>query len=221
MAPSLLLAGPAMSLLAAWGVTSAAIGFASCGATGVLAIVLSEQIADMGRSLQIELFTRWGGSPTTVALRLSNSPNLAVTERRREAVEHATGRSLPTEQNELADLDSAMTDYDLALDQVRASLRENDANRILADVNANYGFRRNSLAVRNIGRVMSTFGVVVALALWILGVTKSPTSFLVAALINALLAAFWWVLVAEAWVQRDADRYATQFFTTLLKPPAA
>lgn len=217
MAPSLLLAAPIMSVLAALGVTSAAIGLLSCGATGVLAVVMSEQIADMGRQLQETLFAKWGGSPTTRALCLTNSANLTIARHRRDAVEHLTGRPLPSGDDEVSDFAAALEQIELALDQVRAMLREDDSNRILADVNASYGFRRNSLAVRWIGRGTSLIGTAAALVLWRAGATRSPTSFLIAALIDVLLAAFWWGMVNEGWVRRDAERYATQFFITLLK----
>ena len=217
VSPSLLLASPAMSLLVAVGFSSATFGALSCGATAVLAVVLSEQVADMGRDLEKQLFRSWGGTPTSQRLRLTDATDRAATNARRAAVETATGSSLPTLLDEQKDLEEAMRGYDRVVDQVRARLREDDTNTILADVTASYGFRRNCLAIRTHGRSAAAIATVLALALWLASASDSPASFLGAALVDAALCAFWWALVSEQWVRRDAERYATQFFHTVLK----
>lgn len=217
VSPSLLLASPAMSLLVAVGFSSVTLGVLSCGATAVLAIVLSEQVADMGRDLEKRLFRSWGGTPTSQRLRLSDTADLAATNARRAAVETATGSALPTLDDEKQDLEEAMRGYGRALDQVRARLREDEGNKILADVTASYGFRRNCLAVRRYGLAAAVIGTLMATILWLTSVGGSPASFLGAALVDVVLGAFWWAMVTAEWVRRDAERYATQFFHTLLK----
>jgi hypothetical protein len=215
--PSLLLASPAMSLLVAVGFSSVTLGALSCGATAVLAVVLSEQVADMGRELEKGLFRSWGGRPTSNRLRLADATDLAATNARRAAVETATGALLPIGENEHLSPEEAMGGYDRAVDQVRAWLREDDANKILADVTASYGFRRNCLAIRSYGRATAAAGAILATVLWAASTGRSPDSFLAAALIDAVLCAFWCAIVTEAWVRRDAERYANQLFQTLLK----
>jgi hypothetical protein len=215
--PSLLLASPVMSLLIAIGFSSMTLGVLSCGATAVLAVVLSEQVADMGRDLEERLFSSWDGRPTSQQLRLTDTTDLAATNARRAAVETATGAPLPTLANEHQNLEEAMRGYDRAIDQVRAWLREDDANKILADVTASYGFRRNCLAVRTYGRVAAAIGTVLATILWLAAIGGSPAGFLAAAVVDATLCTFWWAMVTEEWGRRDAERYANQLFQTLLK----
>jgi hypothetical protein len=215
--PSLLLASPAMSLLVAVGVSSTTVGVLSCGATAVLAVVLSEQVADMGRDLETRLFRSWGGRPSSQRLRLADTTDLAATNARRAAVETATGAPLPTHRDEQQDPEEAMRGYDRAIDQVRAWLREDDTNKILADVTASYGFRRNCLAARRYGRGAAISGTLIATFLWLASVGGSPASFLAAAVADATLCIFWWLMVTDDWVHRDAERYANQLFHTLLK----
>jgi hypothetical protein len=215
--PSLLLASPAMSLLVVVGLSSVTLGALSCGATAVIAVVFSEQVADMGRELEKALFRSWGGRPTSSLLRLADTTDLAATNARRAAVETAIGAPLPTSANEESNLEEAMGGYDRAVDQVRAWLREDDANKILRDVTASYGFRRNCLAVRSYGRATAVIGAVAAMLLWTASIGQSPDGFLAAALVDAVLCTFWWAMVTEEWVRRDAVRYANQLFQTLLK----
>ncbi len=215
--PSLLLTSPAMSLLVAVGFSSATLAVLSCGATTVLAVVLSEQVADLGRELEKTLFRSWGGTPTSQRLRLSDTTDTEATKARRAAVETATGSPLPTLADEEHDLEQAMRGYDRAIDQVRSWLREDDDNTILADVNASYGFRRNCRAVRRYGRGAAVVGTLLASTLWLASASNSPASFGGAALVDAVLCAFWWAMVTDQWVLRDAERYATQFFRTMLK----
>lgn len=144
-------------------------------------------------------------------------PDDAATNARRAAVETATGSALPTLDDEKQDLEEAMRGYNRALDHVRARLREDEGNKILADVTASYGFRRNCLAVRRYGRAAAAIGTLTATTVWLTSVGGSPASFLGAALVDALLGTFWWAMVTDEWVRRDAERYATQFFHNLLK----
>lgn len=206
-----------MSILVGLGFSSLTLAALSSGATAVLAMILSEQVADMGRELQKTLFERWGGSPTSQRLRLTNTIDFAATNAWRAAVESATGATLPALADEQEDLDEAMRGYDRAIHQVRSWLREDDSNKILADVTASYGFRRNCLAIRRYGRSAAVMGTALATGLWLASVGASPAVFLAAALVNAALCGFWWAMVRDQWVRRDAERYADQLFQTLLK----
>jgi hypothetical protein len=148
---------------------------------------------------------------------MEDSLDPEVTLARREAIEKATGKQLPGAGKEHNDPAAATGRYGTAIDEVRAKVREDAANKILSDVNASSGFRRNAFAVRQLDRLGSGGSFIAAVVLWCASVTGYPTTFLWAACAEAFLASFWWLLVSEEWVHRDANRYADQFFLTVYK----
>lgn len=217
IAPASLLGVPALVLLGALGLSPASLGLVTVGVTGAIAVVAAGQVAERGRKLQVALFARWDGSPTTRALSLLQNDDLDRVRFRRAAVEHATGAALPTVDDEREDSVKTRQAYDQAIAQVRAPLREDESNRILADANAEYGFRRNCLGIRREGIAVSVVGVLAGGALWISEAGAKPLTYLAACVASALMCVFWWRVVTEPWVRTAALRYADQFFETLMK----
>jgi hypothetical protein len=136
---------------------------------------------------------------------------------RREAVERFGQLRLPSAEDERDDPTGARTALDDAVAQVRARLRDGENNRILADVNADYGFRRNCLAIRSAGIGVSAAGGLAGGALWVLSAGGKPAAYLAACVMSVVLAMFWWRTVTDTWVQSAATRYTTQFYETLTK----
>lgn len=148
LAPALLLFAPAFALLVTLGFSPAILGTMSVGVVAAVAAIGAGHVADRGRALQHELFAQWGGSPTSARLRQIHTADPELTRQRRETVENATGKPLPSAAIERSDRAAVEDAFGRAIDQVRAGLREHESNRILADTSAEYGFRRNCLAVR-------------------------------------------------------------------------
>jgi hypothetical protein len=217
IAPAALLAAPALMLLAALGLSPAGLGLVTVGVTSAIAVVAAGQVAERGRKLQAELFGRWGGSPTTRALYLVDNEDEDRVQARRAAVERITGTTLPTADDERRDPAGTRQAYDHAIAQLRAPMREDEPNRILADANADYGFRRNCLAIRRQGMGVSTVGALAGGALWIFSAGTKPQTYLAACVASAVLFIFWWRVVTEPWTRTAATRYAEQFYETLMK----
>lgn len=217
IAPVALLGIPAFALLGAVGVSPASFGLVTAGVAGATALVAAGQVAERGRALQARLFASWGGAPTTCALSLIESDDHDRVDSRRAAVERFAGLQLPTADDERANPERTRTVLDDAVANVRARLREDDTNRILADANADYGFRRNCLAIRDAGIGVSAGGVLAGSALWISSSGGTPSAYLASSVASGVLAGFWWRTVTVAWVRSAATRYTTQFYETLMR----
>lgn len=221
VAPATLLGVPAFALLGALGVSPATLGLVTVGAMAAVALVAAGQVAERGRALQVGLFALWGGAPTTRALSLLESSDSDRVHARRAAVERVSQTRLPSSDDERDDPARANTALDDAVAQVRARLREDETNRILADVNADYGFRRNCLAIRHAGIGVSIAGGLAGAALWALSAGGEPVAYLGSCAVSVVLAVFWWRTVTDSWVHSAATRYTTQFYETLMKIAAA
>jgi len=220
VAPVALLGIPALALLGAVGLSPASLGLVTAGCFAAVALVAAGQVAERGRALQVGLFASWGGAPTTRALSLLDSDGTDCVRSRRAAVETVGRLQLPTAEDEHQNPSYARNALDNAVAKVRAQLREDDTNRILADANADYGFRRNCLAIRRAGIGVSTTGVLAGTALWIASSGGTPLAYLASSVSSAVLAGFWWRTVTSDWVHTAANRYSTQFYETLMKSTA-
>jgi hypothetical protein len=212
---------PAFALLAGLGVSPAGLGAATVAVIGVVALVVAGQVAERGRTLQGTLFDRWGGAPTTCALSLVQSTEPDRVRARRASVERFGELRLPILEDEREDPVRARIALDDAVARVRARLREDETNRILADANADYGFRRNCLAIRRAGICVSIASAVAGCALWAASAGGHPAGYLPSCAVGLLLAVFWWRTVTDAWVRSAATRYMTQFYETLTKQAVA
>lgn len=221
VAPATLLGVPAFALLGGLGVSPATFGAVTVGTMAAVALVAAGQVAERGRALQTTLFVRWGGAPTTRALSLLESDDPDRVLARRAAVERISQTRLPSSDDERDDPQRARIELDNAVAQVRARLREDDANRILSDVNADYGFRRNCLAIRYAGIGVSVAGGIAGAALWALSAGGEPAAYLAPSVVSVVRAVFWWRTVTDSWVHAAATRYTTQFYETLMKNATA
>lgn len=217
VAPGMLLGVPVFAVLGGLGVSPASLGLVTAGAMAAVALVVAGQVADRGRAVQIRLFARWGGAPTTRALSLIENSDMERVHARRAAVEAASETLLPSAADEREDPARAWATLDDAIARVRSRLREDETNRILADANADYGFRRNCLAVRRAGLGVAAAGAVAGSALWAFSAGGTPAAYLASCLVSIALALFWWRTVTDRWVHAAATRYTTQFYETLMK----
>jgi hypothetical protein len=219
VAPAALLSIPALALLTVLGLSPASLGFVGAGTIAALTTVAAGKVADRGRALQERLFAAWGGSPTTIALSLHNSGDLDRVRARRVAIEALSGRALPSADAERDDPVRAQAAIQDAVGVVRARLREDDGNRILADVNAEYGFRRNCLGIRVPAGAVAVACALASAALWIGSAGARPAAYAAPCAVGVALVGFWWLMVTESWMRSAADRYADQFYETVNKFP--
>jgi len=160
LTPALLVAVPVLiPLVCVYGprhpVLVAVVGLlASCGVMYALASIARGR----GKKLEERLVQKWGGMPTTIALRHRDRFLDGVTTRRyHERVVSKLGIDMPTAEQEASDPVAADDAYTGATRRLRELTRGNKA--LLLTENIAYGFHRNMLAMRGPGVASSVIGL--------------------------------------------------------------
>jgi hypothetical protein len=154
--PALLMLLPPLLMLIAWFpklITSTIVKtlvtfVVSCG----LLFLLANFSRSVGAQVQERLLADWGGWPTTLWLRHSDTHLNETTKARYHAflARHVPGVILPTADQEQQDPKAADVAYSSAVDWLREHCRETDIPQaiLVHNENINYGFRRNMLGLR-------------------------------------------------------------------------
>lgn len=215
--PGLLVVLPvAVSVFALFPSFQEVVPAALLGVGGIVgAVVLTHLVRQRGKEAERRLFRQWGGASTTRRLRFLGASDPGNVARLHEDLEAATGRRLPDRETERSDPRAADEEYRRAVALLREQTR--DANRfpVVFAENISYGFRRNSWAMRYVGRGLST-GLLLAAAI-ILLTPALRTEFGTAgpaltAGVNLGLLWFWSAVVTEEWVRDAADLYGNALF---------
>ena len=178
-----------------------------CAAAGVAAAAV---VRTAGRKLEVELWASWGGPPAQRRLRWVGASHRESVERLHARVGRVLDEQLPTEYEEQADSDAAYRSYDQAVRSLIVRTRDPKRFPLVADQNADYGFRRNCLGIRRTAQLVAvvTFVLAVALAFathdwgrWLPGIASSAVGLW-----------FWSVVVNREWVREAAELYADRLF---------
>lgn len=131
------------------------------GGCGVI-YALASVVRGCGKKLEERLIAKWGGMPTTIALR-HRDKFLDSVSKQRYHTEIATklGITMPTAEEELASPDKADDIYVGATKRLRELTRSN--KQLLLKENIAYGFHRNMLAMKPVGIVSCLLGILYAL----------------------------------------------------------
>jgi len=176
-----------------------------------LAYWASEFVRQEGVRQEARLKRKWGGMPTTSALRYRKQSDPGVTVRRR-ALEQLTGRELPSAHEEDTDPDAAEQSIERLVKVGIAVIRQ---NKIEADVlqqeNTSYGFRRNLRALKSIGLLAS----LVAAAIAIVFAHEQPVLLSFLLCLDGVIGLLWLAVVRDGWVYQQAEKYAERFFIAI------
>lgn len=212
LAPAALAAGPPI-VLAGGSV------LALEGAGGVLGFLLAALLLALcglvrgrGRSIEPRLWSSWGGAPTTAMLRWSGSVPEHTQRRHHVLLESILGEALPTRAEEEADPKGADRRYETAVAALRDLTRSRSEFPLVAEENAEYGFRRNVLGLKPVALAIAGATGVAAVALAL--IDHAPGHFLPAAAVGAAAMLAWAVVVRPAWVRAAAERYAERLLET-------
>ncbi|MBD2598193.1 hypothetical protein H6G74_28280 [Nostoc spongiaeforme FACHB-130] len=201
---------------------------------GVLRL-LAQLARDMGKAKEDELYTAWGGKPTTCLLRHRNAQNKVELARWHSKLHDLTGQPLPSQSEELADPHLADQAYDTCVRFLIAKTRDHSKFSLLYEENCNYGFRRNLLGVRPLGIITSSFGALFlgtqcAFSIGLFGIftewqagrpiliqkslhfSNCPPMTLVYLSIDLILLIAWLLWINSSWVKSAADVYAARLF---------
>lgn len=166
IAPALLVVVPLVSVTLAWFPKLNSLpGLSALGVAGIAVLMLvAQQTRRSGRILQQELVAEWGGLPTTIILRHSDSTLRADEKARYHASlkKRVQGMEIPDSAGESRDRARADRNYAMAVDWLREHTRENP---VVKSENANYGFHRNLCAIRPLGWTSSAIGIAGAIVL--------------------------------------------------------
>lgn len=186
-----------------WSVTSLAVP--------AFATLLSRRA---GNRVQDDLYSEWGGAPTTQRLRFASSSSPEEISRRHERVRQILGDDveLPNEAAEQSDPEGSDQRYADAVRRLRPKVRNNPRLDLLNLENRNYGFARNLFGLRDLGLacawVALAIAVVVAVTLAVYqqdpaaaGVALLPATVSVVALVG-------WRMVDADYVRPCAEAYA-------------
>lgn len=231
--PGLLVALPLLvPLLCVYGprhpvLTSLVALLGGCGAIYGLASVARGR----GKQLEEALVRDWGGLPTTIALRHSDSFLDSVSKQRyHTAIAAKLGIAIPTAEEEVADPAKADDTYVGATKRLRELTRSNKS--LLLKENIAYGFHRNMLAMKPIGMVVSAlgilYGLVIARVVQVNAPYVAPANLLdpglaagLSLLVSISLLTAWLFYFDKAAVRRMGFAYAERLLELLPSLPSA
>jgi hypothetical protein len=211
LTPALLVALPASFLiLIATSPTSWSGRIGGLVVASGVPVLVTQIVRDLGRAAEADLFTSWGGEPSTALLRWSGPEARPVVRRRHELLSRLFQMELPSLDGEQEDPAAADHIYAMAVAALREHTRDASRFPLLLKELTSYGFRRNLFGCRRIG-----IGVVLlsAVATPLLSWMQLPGDLSVRAVIALLLfdglyVLLWWRLVNADWVRVAAKNYA-------------
>ena len=169
----------------------------------------------LGKQLEDPLYERWGGKPTTVMLRWSDSQIVPETKARYHAAMRKAGLAMPTREEEAENPTKADETYEAAGDLLRGKTRAKKAFPFVFTHLVSYGFARNLLGLRWIGLGISMVCAVIEIIIIFKTIKAGSeiSGFLVGpAVISVGAAIFWICFVRSNWVRNTAHSYARALF---------
>jgi hypothetical protein len=175
--------------------------------------LIAQLARDRGKQLESALFKKWGGKPTTRALRLRSAANQALVLRRHEVLQRLLPTvAMPTTDDETRDVIAADAVYDTFITRLRDLTRDKIRFPLVFEENANYGFRRNLWGLKLIGVLGSLAGLVVAAVSIAQRLRSNALEGLApiaaVAVICLALLYVWIFVVSPSWVRLPAEEYA-------------
>ncbi len=180
-----------------------------------LASLLAQVGRDAGKKRQDQLYTSWGGKPTTVMLRHRTGAFNRHTLARYHAKLGALipELRLPSEEQERGDPAAADEVYEACIDYLLAHTRDQSKFRLVFEENVNYGFRRNLWGMKAAAIAIDLLALVLMGTRAISGNGGLPSvdaTWIAALILNAILLAWWLIRIRPAWIRSAADAYARQ-----------
>lgn len=220
LAPAFLVALPVALVVYSWFPNqSTQLGILwSMLALGGGTVLLAQVARKPGKAKEPGLFDRWGGKPTTEALRHRGSLSDGQHDRFHRRLSNLfPDMDLPTEEEERGNPEEADERYDHVVSLLRSRTRDKDAFPLVFEENCNYGFRRNVWGLKPYGLSISVFSVI-AIGGKMLGqyyglIPGAPSVLdAICSVICIGLAMIWIFLVTPSWVKIPAIEYRDRLF---------
>jgi hypothetical protein len=206
VAPAALAALPMLTFVAFVADTPAVGTLVPAAGAAAVLLAAAEWVRSRGVTTEARLKQKWNGLPTTRALR-SGGDYPELRETRRAAVARLAGMTLPSPVDD--ETRGADARYETAVRATISAVRENESDsRLLAAENSSYGFRRNMRGVRPWALGLLTLCTVCHV--WVMSAVNTTNAWLLA--VDVLLFLYWGLVVRDAWVREQADKFSERFF---------
>jgi hypothetical protein len=195
-------------------------GVAACGVVITAFIyIVAQMVRELGKKSEFELFTKWGGRPTT--LLLSRNNKVLKSSLRKDVFKKANtefGFSRPSKESEQSKPKKASIKLDDLTDKIVANSRDKELFPVVFNELTTYGFWRNLYGVSSYIKLLSW---ILMIGIWLLyflqGELDGVNIFLVTKLfitnviliLNLIAAHF---VFTEKRVRRAGERYAVALF---------
>jgi hypothetical protein len=172
-------------------------------------VLLADTVRQFGQRAQDKLWNKWGGAPTTLALRLrENSSNTVQRDMWRSAIEKVSGVALASRAVETRNPRKADETINAAVARLRELTRGEQRFTLLQAENRSYGLQRNLYGVAFLGIL-----VIAGFMTWDLVQNRHadvPTADVLGLLLNGAIMAAWFALPSAKRVRVAGDKYAHQ-----------
>jgi len=197
----------------------------AAGATSVLVVAgfitaLAHFVRYRGRSIEDDLFSSWGGKPTTVLLRHSDPTIDTVTKKRYHAYlsENINCWSAPAVDEEEKNPVGADEVYESAGKWLLESTRDTKIYSLLFKENISYGFRRNCYGIKWHACLLSLLPLSLVLINYgYSGEVWSQTKIIImaaSAIFSVALFVWWGFVVSPKWVKDAAISYSIRLLAS-------
>ena len=184
-------------------------------------VLLAHLGRDRGFKLQNQLWSDWGGAPTTQLLRHRN-PELNSVRRRlyhRQIKRLLPDLHMPSPDEEIADPEAADQNYEAATRMLITMTRDRNKFPLVYKENVNYGFRRNLWGLRPYGLILTIIGLLICLVR--ISMSKHSMTALepnfdsyLASIVCLMMVGIWGLWINTSWVRIPAEAYANRLLET-------
>ncbi len=192
----------------------------SFGITTALYFLFSQLGRDKGKAIEKEIWSEWGGAPTTQILRYSND----IIDKHTKEKYHSKLKKLTDIGNELNEeferksQKEADEIYQSWTKYLISKTRDTKKYNLLFQENINYGFRRNLLGLKIIA--ISIIILLMIGSFFLSFVANGNTisfsyDLMLSELILMLILIFWLIIVNEKWIKSVAFAYAERLMETI------
>ncbi len=211
--PALFTLGPMILTVVVWvpSVYSLAATITSLAATFGVVAFFANWARARGRAAEQRIYIKWGGRPTTIWLRHSDSNLDEITKRRYHSFleTRIPEWHAPTGEEEKENGVGANARYDSAVKWLLEYTRNQQLFPLVFKELVAYGFRRNLYAMKAIGLLIVMLSIVTNIFLYSLFPSKISLVLVLFALGVALCFLISWIfIIRKKWVKDAADGYA-------------
>jgi hypothetical protein len=170
-------------------------------------------VRDRSKISQNRMFSKWGGSPTTIRMRHKGNDPTRISELHRK-LEVLCQICLPNKQEEQSDPVGSDRKYDRCIEILREKTRDLQRFRLLFAENIHYGFRRHTLYLKPVAILLALLATVL-FAILCYQSKFMVVSFDVALLTNLCHLAFFCLAVNENWLKTQGFAYADRLLASI------